>query len=54
MAKKKTASTGNESLVPFGYILGTDVIEFLTAFGFDADGEKTIEDFVLDTFNVTL
>ena len=54
MAKKKTASTGNESLVPFGYILGSDVIEFLTAFGFDADGKKTIEDFVLKTFNITL
>jgi hypothetical protein len=54
MAKKKTASTGNESLVPFGYILGTDVIEFLTAFGFDADGKKTIEDFVSETFNITL
>ena len=54
MAKKKTASTGNESLIPFGYTLGTDVIEFLTAFGFDASGKKTIEDFVFDTFNVTL
>jgi len=54
MAKKKIASTGNESLVPFGYTEGSDVIEFLTAFGFDADGSKTIEDFVLETFNVTL
>jgi hypothetical protein len=53
MAKKKT-TTGNETLIPFGYIEGTDVIDFLTAFGFDADGEKTIEDFVLETFNVTL
>lgn len=53
MAKKKII-TGNETLVPFGYIEGTDVIEFLTSFGFDADGKKTIEDFVLETFNVTL
>ena len=54
MAKKKIVSTGNESLVPFGYILGSDVIEFLTAFGFDADGSKSIEDFVSETFNITL
>ena len=53
MAKKKV-TTGNESLVPFGYTEGQDVIEFLTAFGFDADGKKTIEDFVLETFNITL
>jgi len=54
MAKKKTASTGNDSLVPFGYIEGTDIKDFLIAFGFNAKGKKTIEDFVLETFNVTL
>jgi hypothetical protein len=53
MAKKKI-TTGNKTLVPFGYTEGQDVIEFLTAFGFNPDGEKTIEDFVLETFNVTL
>jgi len=52
MAKK--IKTTDHVLVPFGYTEGSDVIEFLTAFGFDADGSKTIEDFVLETFNVTL
>lgn len=41
-------------LTPFGYTEGTDVVDFLSAFGFDENGSETIEDFVLKTFNVTL
>lgn len=48
-------TTPTESdLTPFGYTEGMDVVDFLSTFGFDENGSKTIEDFVLETFNVKL
>ena len=52
MANKKKAVTGiEEKLIPFGYVEGADVVELLTAFGFNNETES-IEEFIEKTWNI--
>ncbi len=51
MAKKKNAEISTDLLVPFGYVEGTDLTEFLTSFGYNSENE-TIAEFCEKTWGI--
>jgi apolipoprotein N-acyltransferase len=53
MAKKKAADniSDESKLVPFGYVPGSDIKEFLIQFGFNEENH-TVEEFIKSHFNI--